>query len=511
MKTRNIFSAWALMATLSLTMTACISDDSNEGSYNIPQLNVKGADGDEMPTYNFYLGSDCVITPEITYTGGDEANLKYSWKIGSMANGVMGELEEVSSERDLKYTFTSGGTYYAHFTVSDGQVGKAVNYRININRTFEEGYLLTSTDADGKGNLAFVKILTPEEVAEGQKPVIIEHSLETMNEGYSEQGLIRAVIGTVTWPKVIKRVLVSTDKHCYIVDPNNFTIITDIKYEDLYPGFKATHFMPDAYTPWAYDSSTKKFAHINLTYMFPYEYQYYLGCNAEDFVSCKYMMWGSESVYTFFNNYSQNKVAMFSSYAPYFGIDTFFPDTEDLLAGHQLITTFYGTQPGSNYVTPTYILSRDETTGDIVLWSNSEDSYYYVTSNFTRQDFAATASTAVPSRGTTLVASASYQRYYYAVGNCVYVLLTTTEFVLPDKSQYALQFGSNEEITFMDVNLSTDELFVATYDNTSKRGNFYIYDCKDVRIDNATAVKPKAEYKSCAGRISNIVYKPSIQ
>ena len=511
MKTKSIFSVWTLTAMLSMTLTACVTDDSSEGGNTIPQLNVKGADSDEMTTYNFYLGNDCVISPDITYSGGNEENLKYSWKIGTMANGLMGKLEEVSNERDLKYTFTSGGTYYAHFTVSDGLVGKAVNYRININRTFEEGYLLTSTDADGKGNLAFVKILTPEEVAEGQKQVVIEHSLETMNKGYSEQGLLSAVIGTVTWPKTIKRVLVSTDKHCYVVDPNNFTIITDIKYEDLYPGFKATHFMPDAYTPWAYDSSTKKFAHINLTYMFPYEYQYYKGCNAEDFVTCKYMSWGSESVYTFFNNYSQNKVAMFSSYAPYFGIDTYFPDTDNLLEGQQLITSFYGTQPGSNYITPTYIMARDEATGNITLWSNSADSYYYINSNFSRQDFTPTASSAIPEKGSRLVASASYQRYYYAVGNCVYVLLTTTDFVLPEKSQYALQFGSNEEITYMDVNMKTDELYVATYDNGSKRGNFYIYDCKDVRLDNAAAAKPKAEYKSCAGRITNIIYKPSIQ
>ena len=178
MKTKSIFSVWTLTAMLSMTLTACVTDDSSEGGNTIPQLNVKGADSDEMTTYNFYLGNDCVISPDITYSGGNEENLKYSWKIGTMANGLMGKLEEVSNERDLKYTFTSGGTYYAHFTVSDGLVGKAVNYRININRTFEEGYLLTSTDADGKGNLAFVKILTPEEVAEGQKQVVIEHSLE---------------------------------------------------------------------------------------------------------------------------------------------------------------------------------------------------------------------------------------------------------------------------------------------------------------------------------------------
>lgn len=511
MKKNSIFFAWMMVAAFALGMTSCVSDDSGEGGGAIPTLTVKGEGLSDMLTYNIYLGDECVITPEIAYTGGNESNLTYSWKIGSMANGVMGELEEVSTERNLSYKFETGGTYYAHLTVSDGLVGKAVDYRINVNRTFEEGYLITSTDADGSGNLAFVKILTPEEIASGTKSVVIEHCLEKMNEGYSENGLLNAVLGTVTWPKTIKRVLVSTDKHCYVVDPNNLTIITDMKYEDLYPGFKATHFMPDSYTPWAYDSSTKKFAHINLTYMFPYEYQYFQGCNAESFNICKYSSWGSETLYTFYMNYTENKVAMFSSYAPYFGIDTFFPDTGDLLDGHTLITAFYGMAPGSNYVTPTYFISRDNETGNLALWTNTSDSYYYVNSNFSRQELTPTDATAVPAQGARIVPSAKQLRYYYAVDNAIYVLLTSTDFALPDKSQYAVQFGANEEVTYIDTNLSADELYVATYDKSSKRGNFYIYDCKDVRTDNATAVKPKAEYKSCAGRISNVIYKPSIQ
>ena len=71
MNTKSIFSAWALTAMLSMTLTACVTDDSSEGSDSIPQLNVKGADSDEMTTYNFYLGNDCVISPDITYSGAN--------------------------------------------------------------------------------------------------------------------------------------------------------------------------------------------------------------------------------------------------------------------------------------------------------------------------------------------------------------------------------------------------------------------------------------------------------
>lgn len=516
MKAKNIFSAWALAAVMAVSFVSCVSDDSELGDVtggNLPTLKVAGAGATEMPKYNFYLGNECVITPEITYLNGNEGDLQYSWKIGTYANGIKGELTEVSQERDLHYSFDKGGAYYAHLTVTDGKVGQAVDYQININRTFEEGYVLTSTNADGKGNLTFVKILTPEEIAAGSGNVIMENFMEKMNEGVTEQGLVNSVIKTfyIDYPKQATRLCVTTEKSCFILDPNNMTVLTQINFDELYPGFRATHFMNDSYAPYAYDANMKKFAHIDLTYLFPYEKADFKMCKAEDFILNKYMSWGTPYEYTFYMDYTNNKVAMYSAYASYFGVDTYFPDTENLLDGQTLITAFYGDQPGSNYVTPTYIMSRDNASGDINLFTNSADSYYYIVSNFTRQTITPTANTAVPGRGACLVVSAKQQRYYYYVDNGVYVLLPKSAFALPEKSQAAIKFGASEEVTFLDTNFTTDELYVATYDKTTQRGSFYIYDCKDVRTDNGAAVQPKAAYKNCSGRISSIIYKPSVQ
>ncbi len=90
-----------------------------------------------------------------------------------------------------------------------------MDYKVNLNRNFEEGYLLTSFDSDGKGNLTFIKISTPEETAAGKKNVPIEHCLELMNEGVSEAELVKAVSGSVNlWDgktySVLTRILVST-------------------------------------------------------------------------------------------------------------------------------------------------------------------------------------------------------------------------------------------------------------------------------------------------------------
>lgn len=45
---------------------------------------------------------------------------------------------------------------------------------------------------------------------------------------------------------------------------------------------------------------------------------------------------------TFYLNYTDNKVIIYSPYASYFGYDTDFPDTENFFDGHSIITAFYG-------------------------------------------------------------------------------------------------------------------------------------------------------------------------
>ncbi len=177
-----------------------------------------------------------------------------------------------------------------------------------------------------------------------------------------------------------------------------------------------------------------------------------------------------------------------------------------MLEGQKLITAF-GNGDGST----AYIMSQNETTGAVNLWANSNSYYYINDTDFSGQSLTPTSETAMPEQGARFVYSSKYDRHYYSIGNKVYVYLSNNKFALPDKNQFAIQYGADEDVTFMDVNLSTDELYVATYNKASKRGSFRIYDCKDVRTDNSGAVQPKKEYKDCCGKITYLIYKPSIQ
>lgn len=490
-------------------MASCISDDSTLGGLEVPQLSIAGSGDEVMPIFNFNLGEDCVITPSIAYQGGDETDLKYEWSVGTYQNGVKGELEKVSNERVLEHHFGLGGSYYAHLNVTDGKVGRSVDYQININRTFENGYVLVSNDETGNGNLVFVKIMTPEEIAAGMGQIYMDHSLERMNEGFTEKKLVNAIHAAITWPTEIHRVLVAQEDRCLFVDPNTFTILSDLVYEDVIPGFKATRFLEDSYYPCAYDGAMGRFVHMDVQYMFSYEKETFKGQSFDDFFVGKYSMWGSTYVSMLYAKYGTNEV---------FDTDMntgYITSTGDLLAGEKLLSAFIGSDPNA-YTPPSCILSRSLTEpGKCILRVVNGGfagigSEWYPT-QVDKTEFAVTDATAVPEQGTKFFLSPTYGRHFYAIGNKVYVCLTSNAKPLPEKTEYAIGYGSNDEVTFMDINVATEELYVATYDKVKKRGSFYIYDAQDVKADNQGQITPKVAHKDCADKITSVLYKPSIQ
>ena len=101
---------------------------------------------------------------------------------------------------------------------------------------------------------------------------------------------------------------------------------------------------------------------------------------------------------------------------------------------------------------------------------------------------------------------------FYVLDNRIYVYLpNATSLTLPTKEQYALKYSDKEEITCIESDFDRDELYVATFDSSTRRANIYVYDCKDVRTDNAASIQPKKVYKSCCGKVSSMFYKTSIQ
>lgn len=501
-----------------LSFNACISDDSTFETIDIPQLEVSGSGEETMPIFNFNLGDDCVITPEITYTGSTD-NLQYEWSIGTYKNGAKGALEVVSTERVLNYRFTEGGSYYAHLKITDGQVGKVVDYQININRTFENGYFLISNDANEKGNLVFVKTMTPEEIAAGTPQIYMEHCIERMNEGVSVSKLLNTAFVTQyseNWTAgTFTRLVTLTEDRAIFLDPNTLSILAELNYSDVYSGYKATNYIPDSYAPYLYDAAMKKFVHLNMEYMFPYENAAYAGRGFEDFVNNNYLQYGYNPASSVsYVNYSSDEAVGYEAYASYYGFSDPFISTGDMLAGEDILSVFVGAYNSSAWSNYNYILSASKSDATLC-------SLYFFPSAFTysimmpdaypysKSQFAVTEETALPKEGTRFLYSATYNRHYYALDNKIYVALISNAEPLPKKSEFAVSFSAGEVITYMDISVGTEEIYVATYNETTKRGSFYIFDAKDIRTDQQGNITPKVVHKDCADKIVNVLYKES--
>lgn len=503
MKIRKYMTLAALSAVFAFA--ACVDDNSTYGGRSIPELSIAG-NTDSMAVFNINMGDTCVIRPEIDYkqAGGSNTSLQYEWSIGTYSNNTKGELSVVSHSRDLQYPFLKGGTYYAHLSVTDGVVGKVMDYKINVNRTFEEGYVLVSNDDEGNGNMAFVKVMTPEETAAGVKQVMQEHCFARMNDGVSIKNLKNVLLGTITWPKTITRLIVSGEDKCYFIDPNTFTAISEINYSDVYPGFKATEVLPDSYSPYAYDASMKKYVHMDLNYMFPYEYKYYLGHTFDAIYPCVYSGWSGSTVKPLFINYEPASINVFNAYSA-----SGFPSSGDLLGDQKIITAFLAPEMDpATYALFMYVMTRSADGSKLELHKMQESGGKIVDAQVYELD--ATDDLAIPSQGTSFVASLKYNRYFYSIGNKVYAYIPENGFALPKSSEYAIAFPEDETITCTTMNMDTEELYVATMNQTTHRGNFYIFNAGDIKFSNQGHITPKASYMNCADKITSILYKPSV-
>ena len=501
MKLTRLYT-YAIVASLAM-LSSCINDDSSYGGQVLPELSVKNANADEMIVANFNLGEQCTISPEIQYSGSAE-NLQYEWSVGTYNNQVKGELEVVGHDRDFSYFFNEGGMYYVHLAVTDGVVGIVQEYQVNINRTFENGFILVSNDESGKGNLAFIKVMTPEEIAEGMEQVRMENCLTRMNEGLGEEKLINVAIATLTWPKMITRLLAITEDKCYFLDPNAFTIIAEIKFSDTYPGFKATDFYP-AYNPYVYDQNMKKFIHFDTNYMFGYEFGDYKGYAFDYIYNYAYVMWGSTNYNSYYITHNPETISMYDAYYSYYGTLPF-TSSEDIFNGHEILAAFPSDEMDmSIYAFHNYAITRSLETNQLYFHEFDINNGFKVSQT---SEITSSGQIAVPTKDMPFAISAKYHRWYYSTGNSIYVYLATNNTIMPSIEEYALQFPANETITFMSVP-NDEELYVATYDSSTKRGNFYIYSLADVRTDNPNAA-PKESFKSCADKITNIISKGSI-
>ncbi len=213
---------------------SCYDDDSTLGVRKITEMNITSNVKD---TINLYLGDNISIKAQSSDTDNE---ITWQWSIGTYkTDAVSGDVttvfKEIAVTPELEYKTTDLGHYFLRL-VATNQYGSSIQYyHVFVNSEFEEGFLILGRKEDGKGSLAFMKTLTPEETAQGMTPKFRQNLFAYVNEG-KELGE-----GPVDCDKVYDKlyILCGKEQKVYQIDAKSFQLSHEFEFDrydnDFYP------------------------------------------------------------------------------------------------------------------------------------------------------------------------------------------------------------------------------------------------------------------------------------
>lgn len=208
-----------------LLFNSCYDDDSTLAVKKIAEIQVTSNVKD---TINLYLGDNISIQNEYSYTGED---ITWKWSIGKYTenpvdNKVTTVFKEIGTDANLEYKTTDLGHYFVRLETSNRYGSDIRYYHVFVNSEFEEGYLILGRKEDGKGSLAFMKTLTPEEIEQGLEPQFRQNLFAYTNGG-EELG-----VGPVDCDKVYDKlyILCGEARKVYQLDAKSFQLTHTFDY-----------------------------------------------------------------------------------------------------------------------------------------------------------------------------------------------------------------------------------------------------------------------------------------
>ena len=208
-----------------LLFSSCYDDESSLASGKIAEIQVTSNVKD---TINLYLGDNISIQNQYSYTGDD---ITWQWSIGKYTENAVDKkittaFKEIGTEANLEYKTTELGHYFLRLVTSNKYGSDIKYYHVFVNSEFEEGYLILGRREDGKGSLAFMKTLTPEEVEQGLQPEFRQNLFAYTNGG-DELGE-----GPVDCDKVYDKlyILCGKARKVYQLDAKSFQLVHEFDY-----------------------------------------------------------------------------------------------------------------------------------------------------------------------------------------------------------------------------------------------------------------------------------------
>lgn len=168
---RNLKYSILSLAILSFVFPSCWKIDEG-GSLELEPIEVVSA----SDTINANLGV------ELKYEGlnvKSSLDVKYEWTYGQPADGKTiadhifkpGTVEKFSTSPTIDYTFPKIGTFLLRLRLDNGESVSYKYFTLNVNSGYDEGVVILNNDDAGNGSLTFVKTLTSEESAAGEREV----------------------------------------------------------------------------------------------------------------------------------------------------------------------------------------------------------------------------------------------------------------------------------------------------------------------------------------------------
>ena len=207
------------------SFNSCYDDSSSLAVKEIAEIQVTSNVKD---TINLYLGDNISIKNQYSYTGDD---ISWQWSIGKYTENAVTDqvstvFKEISTEPDLEYKTTDLGHYFLRLVTTNKYGSDIRYYHVFVNSEFEEGYLILGKREDGKGSLAFMKTLTPEEIAQGLQPEFRQNLFAYTNDG-EELGE-----GPIDCDKVYDKLYIMCGKaqKLYQIDAKSFQLVHVFDY-----------------------------------------------------------------------------------------------------------------------------------------------------------------------------------------------------------------------------------------------------------------------------------------
>ncbi len=472
---------------------ACIDDQSTLDYIPLSKIEIIT----ESDTISQDLGFELVYEPKEIKQSIEGMELSYEWACNGYTLDKNGQLTKdvlrvISKERVLKYTFKKLGQYDLRLKVTNEHGSSFKNLTVFVRAAFEEGYFMLSKDQAGKGRVSFMRTLSREEIAAGEKETFNTAAFSTVNPDYALNDPVGVCMAGLNIFLLSRK-----DRLMYSIDAQTFDMlgVTDFKTE--LPWMKPAALLWKNYNnaKMMVISETGGIAWVD--YFTGVAYDDYFVFPEKDRFDNWYMRSEKSIDFTFFVNYEESKVA-FAYYTPYYEVVwKEFPGEELLAVVMDESRVTWSVAKDQARPEHFRITSYGFNGGNGDPWQNPE-TYEY-------DDPQPTLT-----RSSQIMCNKLYNgAFFYNNGNKLYRWVPgSTTPRLPDKAVITL--SADCEITCFNFSPDQKQIYLGVVDSSlpGLKGCMYIYDAD--KVDPATGELQLVQEPYCgiADRPVNVFYKP---